>query len=165
LSLSTHRKRSDTLLIPHAITRVIAAYSAAVPKGAPGSKKSNQGRFFSSDLTGNGCGDIIGFAEGEVYASVAINNGDGTFQPKKLALTSFGYNYGWRVRQNPRFLVDLTGDGRADILGFGNGEVYVSYNDGKGNFTEAKPLIKDFGCDEGWTAERTERYVANLFHS
>ena len=117
---------------------------------------------FIADLTGDGCGDIIGFAEGGVY--VAINNGDGTFQPKKLALTGFGYNKGWRVRQNPRFLVDLTGDGRADILGFGNGVVYVSYNDGKGNFTEVKPLIEDFGCDGGWTAERTERYVANLFH-
>jgi hypothetical protein len=96
---------------------------------------------------------------------VAINNGDGTFQPNKLAIESgFGYNAGWRVKQNPRFLVDLTGDGLADILGFGNDTVLVSYNDGKRNFTEAKALIQDFGCIGGWTAQKTERYVANLFH-
>jgi len=117
---------------------------------------------FIADLTGNGCGDIIGF--GEVGVSVAINNGDGTFQPKKFGGTGFGYNNGWRVKENPRFLVDLTGDGRADILGFGNANVYVSYNDGKGNFTESKALIQDFGSLGGWTGEKTERYVANLFH-
>ena len=41
--------------------------------------------------------------------------------------------------------------------------VYVSYNDGKGNFTEMKELIEDFGYETGWTEEKTERYVANLF--
>ncbi len=118
---------------------------------------------FVADLTGNGCGDIIGFGDEGVH--VAINNGDGTFQPTKFALTGFAYNGGWRVKQHPRFLADMTGDGRADIVGFGNGAVWVSYNDGKGNFTEPKMLIQDFGCDAGWTGEKTERYVANLFHS
>jgi len=118
---------------------------------------------FIADLTGNGCGDIIGFGDKAVY--VGINNGDGTFQPSKRALTGFDYSIrGWRVKQNPRYLVDLTGDGRADILGFGNRGIFVSYNDGKGNFTEPKLLILGFGIDGGWIAEKTERYVANLFH-
>ena len=116
---------------------------------------------FIADLTGNGCGDIIGF--GEAGVSVAINNGDGTFQPAKVVTASFCYNHGWRVKQHPRYLVDLTGDGRADIIGFGNTSVYVCYNDGKGNFTGIKVLIEDFGYEKGWTAEETERYVANLF--
>lgn len=116
---------------------------------------------FIADLTGNGCGDIIGFGEAGVF--VGINNGDGTFQPAKIVLPGFSYNHGWRVKQHPRFLVDLTGDGRADIIGFGNTSVSVSYNDGKGNFTESKVLIEDFGYEKGWTEEKTERYVANLF--
>jgi len=116
---------------------------------------------YIADLTGNGCGDIIGF--GEAGVSVAINNGDGTFQPAKVAIEGFSYKLGWRVKQHPRFLVDLTGDGRADTIGFGNKKVFVSYNDGKGNFTGMKVLIEDFGCEQGWTAEKTERYVANLF--
>ncbi len=119
---------------------------------------------FIADLTGNGCGDIIGFGEERVY--VAINNGDGTFQPNKVAIRlSFTYSGGWRLKNNPRFLVDLTGDGRADILGFGNDTVYVSYNDGKGNFTEGTMLMKDFGWVGGWPTEKTERFVANLFHT
>jgi hypothetical protein len=116
---------------------------------------------FIADLTGNGRGDIIGF--GEAGVSVAINNGDGTFQPAKLSIAGFSYQHGWRTKQHPRFLVDLTGDGRADIIGFGNTSVYVSYNDGKGNFTEMKALIEDFGYEGGWTAEKTERIVTNLF--
>ena len=61
---------------------------------------------------------MVGFGAQAVY--VGINNGDGSFQPCKTAITGFDYSRGWRVKQNPRFLVDLTGDGRADILGFGN---------------------------------------------
>ena len=42
-------------------------------------------------------------------------------------ITNFGYNAGgWRVDQHPRFLADTTGDGRVDIVGFGNAGVYVS---------------------------------------
>ena len=39
----------------------------------------------------------------------------------QLVVRNFGYNAGgWRVDQHPRFLADTTGDGRADIVGFGN---------------------------------------------
>jgi len=48
------------------------------------------------------------------------------------------------VKQYPRFLADMTGDGRADIVGFWKA-VWVSYNDGNGNFTEPKILIQDIG--------------------
>lgn len=116
---------------------------------------------FIADLTGNGCGDIIGFGEEGVI--VAINNGDGTFQPAKLATTGFSYKLGWRVKQHPRFMVDLTGNGRADIIGFGNTSAYASYNDGKGNFTAMTTVIPYFGYEGGWTPEKTERYVSNLF--
>jgi hypothetical protein len=45
----------------------------------------------------------------------------------QLLVRNFGYNAGgWRVDQHPRFLADTTGDGRADIVGFGNAGVYVS---------------------------------------
>jgi len=52
-----------------------------------------------------------------------------------LVVANFGYDAGgWRVEQHPRFLADLTGDGRADIVGFGNAGVYVSLNNGNGSF-------------------------------
>ena len=44
----------------------------------------------------------------------------------ELVLDNFGYVAGgWRVDRHPRFMADTTGDGRADIVGFGNAGVYV----------------------------------------
>jgi hypothetical protein len=80
---------------------------------------------FMADTTGDGRADIVGFGNAGVY--VSLNNGDGTFQDPVLAVANFGYDAGgWRVDMHPRFMADTTGDGRADIVGFGNAGVYVS---------------------------------------
>ncbi|KWT75596.1 Rhs family protein [Variovorax sp. WDL1] len=43
-----------------------------------------------------------------------------------MVLGNFGYNAGgWRVERHPRFLSDVSGDGRADIVGFGDAGVWV----------------------------------------
>ncbi len=83
-----------------------------------------------ADLTGNGTVDIIGFAEAGVY--VSLNNGRGLFHPTPKVLDSFGINSGWQVNKNPRFITDLTGDKRGDIIGFGDANVTVSFNNGNG---------------------------------
>jgi len=118
---------------------------------------------FIADLTGNKTGDIVGFANAGVY--VAINNGDGTFQAKKKVIDNFGYDAGgWRVEKHPRFPVDLTGDGCADIIGFGYNGVSVSFNDGKGNFGPVQTIVDQFGYNgEEWSLEKTVRMVANLY--
>jgi hypothetical protein len=42
-------------------------------------------------------------------------------------IDNYGYDAGgWRVDQHLRFLADTSGDGRADIVGFGNAGVYVT---------------------------------------
>ncbi|KAF7377337.1 hypothetical protein MSAN_00154700 [Mycena sanguinolenta] len=99
---------------------------------------------------------------GEDAVYIAINNGNGTFQPVRRVIDTFAYNQGWRVEKHPRFVVDLTGDGCADIIGFGDNAVWVSYNDGSGNFGPAMKLIDDFAYSGGWTLEKTVCYVANL---
>jgi len=118
---------------------------------------------FIADLTGNKAGDIVGFADDGVY--VSINNGEGTFQAKKKVIDYFGYDAGgWRVEKHLRFLADLTGDGRADIIGFGDYAVFVSYNDGKGNFGPVQNLLNQFVYNDGeWSLEKTVRLVANLY--
>ena len=118
---------------------------------------------FIADLTGNKTGDIVGFANGGVY--VAINNGDGTFQAKKKVINDFGYDAGgWRVEKHPRFPVDLTGNGCADIIGFGDTGVAVSFNDGKGNFGPVQIIVDQFGNNsKEWLLEKTVRLVANLY--
>ncbi|KAJ2923959.1 hypothetical protein H1R20_g13136, partial [Candolleomyces eurysporus] len=116
---------------------------------------------FVADINGNGWGDIVVFGDAGVY--VAIGNGDGTFQAPKLVISDFGYNAGgWRVEKHPRFVVDLTGDGAADIIGFGQDAVWVSYNDGKGNFGPVQKLTEYFSFKRGWGTSNTVRWIANL---
>ncbi|MFI7292016.1 FG-GAP-like repeat-containing protein [Streptomyces anulatus] len=82
-----------------------------------------------ADVTGDKNPDIIGFGNEGVW--VSHNNGDGTFEQAQLVCRGFGYNEdagGWRVDRHPRFLADITGDGRLDIVGFGGPGVHVARN-------------------------------------
>ncbi|MFD8223137.1 FG-GAP-like repeat-containing protein [Streptomyces massasporeus] len=84
---------------------------------------------FLADVTGDGIPDIVGFGDEGVW--VAHNRGDGRFEQAQLVCRGFGYNDdagAWRVGHHPRFLADITGDGRVDIVGFGGPGVYVARN-------------------------------------
>ncbi|PPR07298.1 hypothetical protein CVT26_012417 [Gymnopilus dilepis] len=122
-------------------------------------KKSMHLRFLA-DTTGNGHLDIVGFGAANIY--VALNNGDGTFQPSKVVLSNFCYDQGWHVDQHPRFLADLTGDGKVDVIGFGTDGVYVSLNKGDGTFLPPKRVIDNFGLNQGWQSDKHVRLVADI---
>ncbi|MEU1776972.1 FG-GAP-like repeat-containing protein [Streptomyces sp. NPDC012842] len=82
-----------------------------------------------ADVTGDGNPDIIGFGNEGVW--VSHNHGDGTFEQAQLVCRGFGYHEdagGWRVDRHSRFLADITGDGRVDIVGFGGPGVHVARN-------------------------------------
>ncbi|WP_031111107.1 FG-GAP-like repeat-containing protein [Streptomyces sp. NRRL S-146] len=84
---------------------------------------------FLADVTGDGTPDIVGFGDEGVW--VAHNRGDGRFEQAQLVCRGFGYDDAagaWRVGHHPRFLADITGDGRVDIVGFGGPGVYVARN-------------------------------------
>ena len=80
---------------------------------------------FLADTTGDGRADIVGFGNAGVY--VSTSRGDGTFNNPVRVVDNFGYNAGgWRVEKHPRFLADITGNNKSDIVGFGNAGVYVA---------------------------------------
>ncbi|XMN04794.1 RICIN domain-containing protein [Streptomyces griseobrunneus] len=82
-----------------------------------------------ADVTGDGNPDIIGFGNEGVW--VSHNKDDGSFEQAQLVCRGFGYNEdagGWRVDRHSRFLADITGDGRIDIVGFGGPGVHVARN-------------------------------------
>ena len=60
----------------------------------------------------------------------------------------------------------MTGDGRADIVGFGGGGVFVSLNDGSGNFAPHVVTLAQFGQADafgGWTSQdRFPRQLADV---
>lgn len=117
---------------------------------------------FVADVTGDRRGDIVGFGNAGVY--VSLSNGDGSFQPIRRVVDNFGYNAGgWRVDRHPRFLADVTGNGRADIVGFGNAGVYVSLNNGDGTFQAPRRVVDNFGYNAGgWRVENHPRVLADI---
>ncbi|MBK8260315.1 MAG: VCBS repeat-containing protein [Nannocystis sp.] len=114
-----------------------------------------------ADLTGDGRPDIVGFADWGV--KVSYNDGKGAFSSPKPILPNFGQDAGWRVHGHIRELVDLTGDGRADIIGFGDGGVWVALNTGAGLFQPPKLVLEEFGYEAGgWRLDEHPRSLADL---
>ena len=113
-----------------------------------------------ADLTGDGTVDIIGFADSGVY--VSLNNGRGSFRPMTRVVDSFGINSGWQVNKNPRFIADLTGDKRGDIIGFGDANVHVSFNNGDGTFRQGESVLNNFCVQQGWEVGQHPRFVVDL---
>jgi hypothetical protein len=72
-----------------------------------------------------------------------------TFTPPQPVMSDFGFNRGWGVDRHVRLLADITGDGRADIVGFGDDGVWVSLSRGDGTFTPPQPVMSDFGFNRG----------------
>jgi M6 family metalloprotease-like protein len=88
---------------------------------------------FMADTTGDGRADIVGFGDVGVYVSRAQANG--SFSQPQLVVGNYAYLAGgWDVERHPRFMADTTGDGRADIVGFGDAGVYVSRAQANGSF-------------------------------
>ena len=99
---------------------------------------------FLSDLTGDG--NIVGFCETHIF--VGCNNESGISRSAQTAIDDFPYSTGWRVDQHPRFITDLTGDGKADVLGYGGaGLLHVSLNRGNGTFGPMNLALNDCGRD------------------
>ena len=115
---------------------------------------------YLANLTESGFPDIIGFGDAGVY--VARGNGDGTFLPAECVLENFGYNQAWRVENHPRFVVDLNGNGKADIIGFGDAGVWTAMNKGDGTFYPAQYILADFGYNQAWRVEKHPRYLVDL---
>jgi hypothetical protein len=117
---------------------------------------------YLADVTGDGRADIVGFGDAGVW--VSVGNGDGTFGAPQLVVANFAYSAGgWRVSKHPRYLVDITGDGRADIVGFGDAGVWVSRNNGDGTFGAPQLVVANFAYNAGgWRVEKHPRFLADV---
>src|SRR5207248_2705585 len=113
-----------------------------------------------ADLDGDGCADIVGFGDAGVW--IALNHGDGTFGPIRFVIADLGYGQGWRIDQHPRVVTDITGDGKADIVGFGDAGVWVALGNGDGTFHQPRLMLADFGYSQGWRVDQHPRFVVDL---
>lgn len=122
-----------------------------------------------ADVNGDGLADIVGFGLDNVFVSLA--RGDGTFEQGQVGLSDgFTVNDGgWSSDidfqvQYPRLLADVNGDGRADIVGFGLNDVYVSLAKEDGTFQSAQVGLADgFTVNDGWANQnRYPRQLADV---
>jgi hypothetical protein len=105
-----------------------------------------------ADVNGDGKDDIVGFGTAGVY--VALATGGGSFSAPFLALSAFGGAGGWSNQDHyPRYLADINHDDRADIVGFGDSQVFVSLGQANGSFGGATADLAAFAPSSGgWTS-------------
>jgi subtilisin-like proprotein convertase family protein len=107
------------------------------------------------DVNGDGRADIVGF--GSDYTYVALGQANGTFANPIIGIAGFGASGaggGWTsFNQYPRMVGDISGDGRADIVGFGAAGVFVSLGQANGTFGATTLVAEAFGTGQGWSTQ------------
>jgi len=98
----------------------------------------------AADITGDRRADIVGFGDAGVWTAVAA--GGGNFNSPRFVIADFGYNTGWRVPRHARFVVDISGDGRADIVGVGEYVTYSALSRGDGTFEPMRVAMTGFNA-------------------
>jgi hypothetical protein len=119
------------------------------------------------DVNGDGWADIVGFGRGGVFVSLAIvdysKRHEVKFAAPNFVLPTFGIDQTWESQDRyPRFLADVDGDKRADIIGFGNGAIFVSFSNGVG-FTDPQAFSEYFTSNGGYSWNDLDQNGKSLY--
>ncbi|SBS71520.1 exported hypothetical protein [uncultured Microbacterium sp.] len=113
-----------------------------------------------ADVNGDGLRDIIGF--GKYGVSVSLNTGGAFGAPRRWSNAMGGEAAGsWDTTRHQRFVRDVNGDGRADLIGFGASGVQVALSTGDG-FAAPRSWSAAFGLDRGWRVDVTPRQLTDM---
>lgn len=113
-----------------------------------------------ADVDGDGRLDIVGFNDVGVQVSRSMQD---RFASPDLWSDHFGYNQGWRVGKHLRYLADIDGDHRLDIVGFQDDGVWVAKSLGD-RFGVAERWLAALGYRQGWREDRHIRRVIDMNH-
>jgi len=81
------------------------------------------------------------------------------FAPETWA-NDLAYKQGWGA-ENPRLLADVNGDGKQDIVGFGQDGVWIAFSTGAG-FGPIQFALAEFGYNQGWRVSDHVRAAADI---
>jgi hypothetical protein len=110
-----------------------------------------------ADVNGDGKADIIGFGYSDIWVALA-NTTTKYFDDPVSWGTAFTADGTWTSNTvHPRMMADVSGDGKADIVAFGNDNVYVAFSNGRNGFNSMIPYMADnFTVHKGgWTDNNT----------
>ncbi len=113
---------------------------------------------FLADVNGDGKDDIVGFYKNGTLVSLSTGT---SFQTPKNWVSDYSLAAGWRVDINPRILADVNGDGKDDIVGFGNASTVVSLSTGS-SFQSPQTWISDYSYAAGWRVDKNPRILADV---
>jgi V8-like Glu-specific endopeptidase len=120
--------------------------------------RNDKGLRMLADVNGDNQADIVAF--GNAGVSVALSGGS-SFVNARRWVDDFGYNQGWRNDKGLRYMADVNGDTKADIVAFGNNGVSVAISNGN-SFVNAQRWVDDFGYNQGWRNEKGLRMMADV---
>lgn len=96
---------------------------------------------YVADLNADGLPDLFGIADNGVYVSL---NANGYFKSIQKWSDNFGYNQGYRLTENSRWLTDIDNDGRPDLVVINAGStggIRIAFNLNATKLTDAKDTI------------------------
>lgn len=117
---------------------------------------------YLEDIDGDGDADIVGFGILGVTTSKSTGT---TFGTPVLQLSGFGNDPsagGWDKQKHRRMMVDISGDGRADIVGFGENDVWISSAGPTGTFSTPTAILNDFCYNQGYRVDEHEIYLRDI---
>jgi hypothetical protein len=113
-----------------------------------------------ADVNGDGRADLVGFGTDGVWTALATTTG---FAAPTFVLAQYGSNAGgWSAANHVRTLKDVNNDGKADIVGFGGYNVFVSYSTGTAFEHAVSVVSSDMGYLDGWKVDQHPRFVEDL---
>ena len=102
---------------------------------------------------------------GEYRVWVALGLGNGHFADPIFALEGYGYDAGWHLDGNPRFVADLTSNDRADLVVLGDVGVRSSLGNGLCRFLAKVPAAAGFRVRNPVLVKRFRRRPASAVFS